>query len=529
MSNAPPSPPIFPPTSPGDADRPRIDPAPEPASRIVARPHWRLVDDGLVFLCSRRPHRLLSAEEAALWQAIRNSPTLAELRQQFGSAVGEKLVDWHAAGLCEFIESQFRANRRRILVIEPHADDAALSVGGTLWQWRHDFEFTVATMASRSNFTSYYYLDRPYFSIETVGAIRSAESELFSRLIGGRQIDVGLTDAALRYHDTDWSHAFFRAHRGAIAAATARQANAAERRRWADAARALLALPGFEEVWIPQGSPHGDHRLASEACLAALVDKPALLAGRRLRVYQDVPYAARYPAYSAQATVGLHRAGFSPVAETSAIGEALLAKLRLVSVYASQFKMAAMADDILASAREGKDSGPVERFWTLRSLPAAQSNWQDHLAGDAGPRGPARDWFRRNTGCAALRILLLVPTGAWQEDLERLRSAFPRARFTVHAAPAAIAEVRAAEAGLNAAARPAVETVGAGQRAWIALALRLALASPAPTLFVVGDRRRREAGWLAGLWPRSDTLVVASIDELHAATGEPVDAERIAA
>jgi hypothetical protein len=46
------------------------------------------------------------------------------------------------------------------------------------------------------------------------------------------------------------------------------------------------------------------------------------------------------------------------------------------------------------------------------------------------------------------------------------------------------------------------------------LALRLALGRPLPTLFLSGEKRLREARWLAALWPGSDTVVAASMNHL---------------
>ena len=83
---------------------------------------------------------------------------------------------------------------------EPHSDDAVLSIGGTLWARRHECEFVVATVCSRSNFTSYYMLGRDYFDVDAISSLRAAEAELFVRLIGGQYRALGRSDAPLRYH-----------------------------------------------------------------------------------------------------------------------------------------------------------------------------------------------------------------------------------------------------------------------------------------------------------------------------------------
>jgi hypothetical protein len=269
-----------------------------PDALVYRRPHFRLDGEALIFMASTRADRRLSTAELNVWTAIAEPTPLLALRQRCGSEADSIVDCFHRAELCEVVKTGFAPDRRRVLVVEPRADVAALSIGGTLWRRRHEYDFTIATMTSRSNFTSYYYLDRDCFAVDDVVGMRGAESVLFARMVAGRHVEVDLTDVTLRYRDCDWTLEFYRRHRGSIAAATARRADESQRRRWFAAAQRLLSIPGFDEVWIPQGSPHGDHHLTTAACLAALIGNPALLAGRSLRLYQDVPCAARYPKYT---------------------------------------------------------------------------------------------------------------------------------------------------------------------------------------------------------------------------------------
>lgn len=495
---------------------------------VHRRPHFRRSGEHLHFMASQRPCRNLSELEQRVWDAIDFPTSLASLCASLGSATSSAVATLCAAGQADLVETDFAHGRKRVLVIEPHADDAALSVGATLWRRRHECEFTIATMASRSNFTSYYYLDRDYFSIDSVVAMRNAESALFARLIGGRHLPVGLTDAALRYCDQDWTLEFYRRHRGAVAAAIGRDADPAEMRRWVAAARHLLAMPGFDEIWIPQGSPHGDHRLTAEACLSALVADRRLAGRVALRLYQDVPYAARYPRYSEEMAAALRASGFVLEDAVLPVGDALEAKLRLVSVYASQFKIDALRSDIESSAALAGAGKPAERMWTLRELPAPPADWHRRCEPPTVARAVRRtsDWLGRNRRRPKVRILLLVPSGRWKVDLELLLAMLPTAAIEVFAAPAALAEVEAAGLG---GGRVRIREVEAGSRAWSTLAVRLAFAPPEPTLFLVGERREREATWLSRLWPRSDTLVVTSLDALVRAADEALDADRMAA
>ena len=496
-----------------------------PETVVVPRPHFSLRGSQIFFLASKRPYCELSSAEIGVWKAVDSEPTLASLRERF-AGVDATVAEFNRRGLCELVETPFPAGRRRILVIEPHADDAALSLAGTMWLRRRECEFTVATVASRSNYTSYYDLARDFFDVEHVSRLRSDESELFARMLGGRHIDLGRTDAALRYRESPWSLDYFRGNRVAISAATSRIAEHEERAGATLAIQALLAATPCEEVWIPLGAPHADHLLTTQACLAALVATPSLVAGRVVKVYQDVPYAARTPHFSGEMLEAFAQAGVLLEAETVPIADAWEQKLRLVSIYASQFKIESMRDDIAASAlRPGSGDVPIERLWAVRGMPdkivdgglapeSRQRHEQERMAGA---------WLKKHGKARRVRILLLLPTGRWAHDLARLRAAMPDARFEVIAASAASAEVaECMSPGVD------VREVAGGMRAWTQLALQLAVAKPMPTVFHAGEKRLTHAGWMARLWPLSDTLVVGSMDRLMRAldrrSSEPTSA-----
>lgn len=475
---------------------------------IVPRPHFRLDGDSLFFLDSRRPCLSLSPTEKKAWLALHPHGSSAASTDV---AALDRLV---SASVCEYVEREFRDARRRVLVVEPHADDAILSVGNTMWLRRHECEFTIATLASRSNFTSYYYLDRDFFSVEKITQLRNAESVLVARMLGGHHIPVGLTDAALRYHDGDWSLEFFRQNRGAISAATGRSSiEFSELSRWKQKIRELLVNTRFDELWLPQGSPHGDHKLAAHACLEVLNDDRGLIENRLVRIYQDVPYAARFPSYSPHVVSIMSSAGYELEAEHVPIEDNLAAKLRLVSVYASQFKIEAMRDDVVASSRAPDSGVQVERFWLVRAMPQQAI----FLSNDSNQKRLCQQsaavarWSGASEGAKRLRVLLLVPSGRWSSDLELLSNRFPFATIDVYAAPAALAEV---VNGSASGRRARVHAVGSGILAWALVCLRLALEKPCPTLFASGEKRFREASWLSRLWLLSPKVVVTSLDEV---------------
>ena len=479
---------------------------------VLRRPHFRSDGYLLYFLISERPYHRLSDLECEIWEAIARPTSLADLRKQFSGRADLAIQEFLRLNLCELGESVFPASRRQVLVIEPHADDAALSVGGAMWLCRHECAFTLATMASRTNYTSYYNLGRDFLNVQQVMSIRRRESELFVRILGGQHLDVGLTDAVLRYRDADWSVDFFNQHRTSISVATSRRPDLEERNRWTQSVRKLLDESSSEEVWFPLGGPHTDHLLTLTACIDAFVSAPALMKGRVLRVYQDVPYAARFPDFTSNAVEALSRLGVQLDPKPVLIKGVFEQKLRLASIYASQFKIRALRKDIEDSARiPGAERGLVESMWTIRGMPDQISRFAtigDSVV-DRRRIEVAESWLSRNFGAERVRVLLLIPTGRWSNDLNLLCEALPHARFEVFAAPAAMAEVSEVISS-----RVQIRRVSAGSRAWAMLALKLAAARRQPTIFHAGEKRLHEASWLSRLWVGSDTLVLESMNSL---------------
>src|SRR4051812_44091408 len=87
---------------------------------VYARPHFRREGGNLYFFLSSRIHRRLNEAEAAIWDALGAGPaTIGELHDRFAvKEMAEK-------GLIEIVAPLGANNRRRILVVEPHCDDAA--------------------------------------------------------------------------------------------------------------------------------------------------------------------------------------------------------------------------------------------------------------------------------------------------------------------------------------------------------------------------------------------------------------------
>jgi LmbE family N-acetylglucosaminyl deacetylase len=478
---------------------------------LVRRPHVYLRGNALFWVASEKPQRQLSEPEARFWNLMQRPVSVNEARMACGGAVDAIICEFLRSQYCEMLEPDFPSSRRRVLVIEPHADDAVLSCGGTLWLRRRECAFTIATMASRSNHTRYQELGCDYFDINEITQIRRRESELFAAMIGGDSVSVGMTDAALRYRDANWTADFFLRHRMSIRSRTARIAEARERERWASAVRQLLLEHPSAEVWFPLGGPHGDHMLTADACFAVFASAPSLVAGRVLRIYPEAPYAARNRQHMRDALKALSSSGAVLEEELIRIDAASDQKRRLASVYDSQNIEEMRADTEAGELMSGR-AGRFELLWTLKALPgrADPSGIVSSAFAGRQQEQEVAQWLAKNKEAKHVRVLLSMPTGQWASDLEALCVAFPHATFELYVAPAAEAEV-----GDVPSDRVELLRVASGALAWFVLSLRFLLAMESlPTLFYAGDRRLSEARLLSKLWPRSDTLVVASMDPL---------------
>lgn len=502
--------------------RPAPSPAPSPSPRsgadlVLRRPHFERRGDALFFLESRRPHATLSAADLALWDALDGGPPLEALRAQLGAGVDEAVERLLDAGVCD-LASAPRPGRRRVLVVEPHIDDAALSVGGTIWRLRDQCEFTVLSIASRSNFTSYFDLERSFFQVARVTALRRAEAELFARLTGGRHVALGENEATLRCRDGDWTLEWFRRHRYAVSAFIAHRSGEAELRRWTNVVRAALRDLDSDELWLPIGvGAHTDHELARNACLGALLEEPALAQGRVVKLYQEVPYGAHDPGATPRLVRALERAGATLVPAPVPVDDAsFAAKLRLLTVFGSQFKLEALRAGIEECARLASGgAGRAELLWRLETPPRALDPLSLYVEAPVVEAAAARlsRWSSRHRQARRLRLLLLAAPGRWAEDLDLLLRTFPAATLEVHAAAGA-AEAEVAD---HPSPRVELRRVAPGQWSWAALALRLAVWPPRPTVFLAGARRLGLARRLARLWPLSDPIVLPTLGHLATA------------
>ena len=479
-----------------------------------ALPHYRLRQDELYFLISRRPVARLTAEEQEIWKALDGRARVQDLVARHPASAEPALRRFLELGACLLVEERFPAGRRRVLVIEPHMDDAALSLGGVLWSRRAECEFIIVSLAGRSNFTSYYNLERDYFDVEEVSALRRAESELFARAVGGRHVALDLAEAPLRYRAGRWTVDWFRRHHGSIDAFIGRTSGPEELGTWTGRVRQLLRDLPAEEVWAPLGvGPHTDHELVRNAFLTILLEDPDLVRRCEVRLYQEVPYAAQFPHFTSAIVGELSCSGARLELETVPVTSVFPDKLRLIALFGSQFKLEVLLPGIEAAARAagGGDGVLAEVFYRI----AAPPKRLDFLAlsvGAAEVRQLAMDlgpWIQRHRRARRIRLFLRPPAGRWAEDVRLLQDTFPEARFVVRASREALAEATEVRSP-----RVEVRPIGRGAAAWVAGMLSADLEGPAPTLIFAFADRMREARRLSALLPGSDTLVVPGMNHL---------------
>jgi LmbE family N-acetylglucosaminyl deacetylase len=480
---------------------------------VLRRPHFRRVGDALYFMISRRPYADLSPSESKVWDALQVDASVEALRNQFPDCADSAVRRFLVLGVCEMVAGKVATSRRKVMVLEPHSDDAVLSVGGTMWARREQCRFSIVTIAGRSNFTSYQHLHRDFFDVGKVCALRDAEGALVARMLGGAYINLGLDESNLRYRDGDWNVDWYRRHEYSVRSSIGRCYPEAVFREWTEAVAGVLRRSDDEEIWIPLGvGTHSDHQMARDACLAAVVADPSLIADRAVRLYEEVPYALYDPSYPSALASALNLCGAVLERQTSRIDEVIDHKLRLVSIYASQFKLDYMGPRVVECARHSSGgNGLAEVMWSLRKPPAMLNRSSLYYDRDAveGLAARVKNWARRFRDTRRLRVLLLLPSGRWAEDVADLLDAFPLAAIEVYTTPAGLAEVEAV-----ASPRVTAHAVGSGAAAWAVLAAKLAISRPAPTLFLAGRKRFRAASAMARLWPLSRPIVASSVDHI---------------
>lgn len=306
-------------------------------------PHFQLRPGELVDL-EGRAHRLAPELEAAL-RLCSGTRTLGQVARASGVSprlllrqhARGRLLLWRSAVDDAVPDDAAPAN----VVVSPHLDDAALSLGATMLDGPAG-SWLVLDVFSRPAWWRLKRWDR-----ELMLRVRRQEEQCMARLAGARLVDCDLPEALLRGHDFD------AAFSGGLNAADGEAAARIE----AEVDR-LAARWGGARWYLPLGlGGHRDHRICRDAALRVL-----LRAGREAAIafYEDQPYAA---AMGGAPDFAKALPGHQLVPEVQAgAARQMRWKLELGGVYWSQITRRQL-QRLEHYARRIGDPEPAERVW----------------------------------------------------------------------------------------------------------------------------------------------------------------------
>jgi LmbE family N-acetylglucosaminyl deacetylase len=479
----------------------------------VKRPHFQVRDQGLFFLISRRPMAVLDPAAVEIWEAIDGTANVGQLQGRFSGAA-EQVARFRDLGALEIVEADFGSSRIPVLVVEPHMDDAILSVGGQMWSRRHECEFTVLTVVGVSNFTTYERIGREYFDVATVSELRKAESRVVMRMLGGHHLAFDVPDAPLRYRPGTWTVDWYLRNRRPLAAFKNASPDPGETSALEERLLETFRTTPARQIWIPMGiGTAADHEMTRDACLGAILRAKDLLRDVDIFMYQDVPYVNQFPDHARQLVEAMATLGGELEPSYDDIGESLAAKLRMLAVFGSQFKPSYMDPKVEESARGAArpNAGIGERKYRFRSLPDRVDRELLYSGRDAihELRSRLDRWCPKHRDAKRIRIVLPMGAGRWEESMRALRAEFPEAVFEVHINEQAMDETgRYISPGID------LRPVPGKPIAWVGRLLQLTISRPIPTIFVTSAKLRKSWGLLRLSFFPSEPLPVTTLDHL---------------
>jgi LmbE family N-acetylglucosaminyl deacetylase len=468
----------------------------------------------LFFLISQRPLAGLNEAEQVLWKMLEAETSVGSLQARLGESADEAICHLLELEVAEVLLPPPPGKRRRVMVIEPHMDDAALSVGGLMLQRRADCEFLIATMATQSLATSYRGIDRDFFDIRTVSDLRKAESAIVARSVWGRHIPLELVEATLRYYPQNWTLDWFRRHKHAVFTSLEHAPVGNELEQWTSTLAKAISDLQPEEIWMPLGvGMHVDHQLTRHACLNIMRANPKLVEQCVCRFYQDVPYAGDHREHTAALVEALGGAGVRLEEERVDITAEMPEKMRLLSLYASQWKTNVIQVRVerCAKALGGPPETCRELWYRVAAGPTEDVDMLATSAAKDAVGRTARDvapWLRRNRSAPTIGVLLAVPAGRWAEDFQFLLDCFPAAHFEAH-----IQAKFAGEAEMLTSPRVSVR-VGGNRWGWVfGDALTTVVGRRLPMVIISGREKEEYGRWLARLGVLSDPVVAPTMSD----------------
>jgi len=404
---------------------------------------------------------------------------VAELEKMHPGA-RDRLLRWWEAAIVELIPPITPPARPHLVVIEPHMDDAALSAGGRLLHRRGRWRMTILSVVKWSNFTSYLLAKRKLLDVGDLTELRQQESILAAKLLGAEHRCLDWTDAPLRLWPAEhWSNKMVEKFCRSPQAFTCLFPNPREMSLLAGRLMQDLQMLAPDELWIPMGlGDHIDHRTTRNACVMMLAEVRARFSNIPVVMYEDLPYAA-YVDHAAQIRAVFGDSGTRLIRAAEDITDVFGEKLRVISVYASQFKGSYMEPGIRKCAARDSDGRFAEVYHRVEGEPHLPP--ESRLARNlAALEREVRALTVKRATCSRVTVIALPSghLGRWKTDRESLVTAFPNADLRVYL-PENLAWQ--AEGGGNGQLR--LEIVkGRGWRGWIGPIRRALFSLPNPTV-----------------------------------------------
>lgn len=318
---------------------------------VKIRPHYHVRGHDLFFLASQRPLKRFCVQEKLFFEQLKNTPTGLPF-WEIAAKNHSTLAAWLDEGWADILTPWSPTAQHHLVVIEPHMDDAALSVGGQLLRRKGNCHITIICVFGVSNYTSYMESKHAYLDADAITQLRFEESTLAAAKLGAHFLSLGLTDAPLRMQaSAEWSKTYLaddiRASHGFISTHPVPHVVKHVAQVLAQSLQGLNP----DEVWIPMGlGNHVDHRTTRAACLQMLSQTQGLKSTLKCRLYEDLPYSR--PAHALQMVNAFEAVG-SPLRVISEdISDLMTLKIQTVGVFASQFKLPMMAPRLQQAAFE---------------------------------------------------------------------------------------------------------------------------------------------------------------------------------
>lgn len=330
-------------------------------------PHFHRRGHQLFFLISSRPFLQFAADEVSLFDSLDGHKTLAELENEHPGATG-RLLKWQAASVVVLIVPLQPKHHPHILVIEPHMDDAALSVGGRLLHRRGKSRITILSVVKRSNFSSYMKIQRGILDVDHVTSLRQHESDYAVKFLAAEHCSLNWTDAPLRHHPAErWTPDTARRFIAKPSQFVDLSPLPKEISALAEALASKVKKFGPNELWIPLGvGHHVDHALTRSACMLMLSKHQKDLPHMSVTFYEDVPYNMDLN-HATHICDVLRRSGMNLSRQTEDITDVFEEKLRLVAIYGTQFKRSFVEPQLRSLGRResGSQNGFAETSYTV--------------------------------------------------------------------------------------------------------------------------------------------------------------------